>query len=56
MTNTQFICDFFFGNIWHFIGLCIVLDIIFSGTIRICNYCSDKKSKKNKNIDELDNE
>lgn len=34
MEIVKYLCEFFFGNIWHFLGLAILLHIIFGdGTL-----------------------
>lgn len=31
METLKFICEFFFGNFWHWLELVFVLEIVFSG-------------------------
>lgn len=41
------IVDYFFGNIWHFLGLVVVLTIIFSGgLIRVFKFDSTEKDNR----------
>lgn len=29
METVQYLCEFFFGNFWHYIGLVILVGIVF---------------------------
>lgn len=31
METVQYLCEFFFGKFWHFVGLIIALESIFGG-------------------------
>lgn len=31
METVKYVCEFFFGNFWHWLGLFILISTIFSG-------------------------
>ena len=46
MEIVKYLCEFFFTNFWHWLGLLLVLEVIFSlGFVRIVNV----KEKEDKN-------
>lgn len=48
MEIVQYLCEFFFGNFWHYIGLVILVGIIFRmPLIHFDNSITNGKEKNN---------
>lgn len=42
MEIVKYICEFFFTNFWHWLGLLILLAVIFGSVTKINNYIKNK--------------